>query len=142
MIINLALNQQNAEQMRPCISDLLTQLIADYQYTKPDRIKLKPVNIPSSDSFNILEELELVTSDLRGYASQIQTNGLIENPVSAIVHLQTLRFFSIPSVGQFYFETGEEYPKLKEYLRQLDYLRLLILEYLQSSASIESTAHH
>jgi hypothetical protein len=136
MMINLTLNQQNAEQMRHGISNLLTQMTANYQQTKPDRLTLKSVTTPSTESFSILEELELVTSDLRGYASQIQANGSIENSSTAINHLQNLRLFSIPLIGQFYFETGEEYPKLKEYLRQLDYLRLLMLEYLQSSTSI------
>jgi hypothetical protein len=135
MMINLTLNQQNAEQMRHGISNLLTQMTANYQQTKPDRLTLKSVTTPSTESFSILEELELVTSDLRGYASQIQTSGSIENSPTAINYLQNLRLFSIPSISQFYFETGEEYPKLKEYLRQLDYLRLLMLEYLQSSTS-------
>jgi hypothetical protein len=124
MMINLTLNQQNAEQMRHGISNLLTQMTANYQQTKSDRLTLKSINTPSSESFSISEELELVTSDLRGYASQIQANGSIENSTTAINYLQNLRLFSIPSIGQFYFETGEEYPKLKEYLRQLDYLRL------------------
>jgi hypothetical protein len=136
MMINLTLNQQNAEQMRHGISNLLTQMTANYQQAKPDRLTLKSVTTPSTESFSILEELELVTSDLRGYASQIQTSGSIKNSTIAINHLQNLRLFSIPSISRFYFETGEEYPRLKEYLRQLDYLRLLMLEYLQSSTSL------
>jgi hypothetical protein len=124
MIINLILNQQNAEQTRHGISNLLTQMTANYQQAKPDRLTLKSVITLSTESFSILEELELVTSDLRGYANQIQTSGSIENSTTAINHLQNLRLFSILLIGQFYFETGEEY------------LRLLMLECLRSSTSI------
>lgn len=79
-----------------------------------------------------------LTSDLRGYASQMQVRGWIENEPAAIAHLQTLRLFSIPAITQFYFESDQHYPKLKEYVRRLDYLRLLLLEYLQTHTQPES----
>jgi hypothetical protein len=81
--------------------------------------------------------LELLTTDLRGYASQLQIRDWIENPAAAIDRLQTMRLFSIPSIAQFYFENSRDYPKLKEYVRQLDYIRLLLLEYLQSDLLTE-----
>jgi hypothetical protein len=56
----------------------------------------------------------------------------------AIDRLQALRIFSIPSIAQFYFDRSRDYPKLKEYVRQLDYIRLLLLEYLQSDPTTRS----
>lgn len=135
---NLTLNQQDAEHMRRCISDLLTQMTDDYQQAQPERCELAATSPKTDETFSVLEELELLTSDLCGYASQIQVRGWIENELAAIPHLQTLRLFSILAIAQFYFETDRHYPKLKEYVRRLDYLRLLLLEYLQAHTQPES----
>lgn len=48
----------------------------------------------------------------------------------AIAHIQTLQVFAIPAISHFYRTEGDRYPKIKSYLQLLDYLRLLILEYL------------
>jgi hypothetical protein len=129
MMTNLIVNQQHRDHMRHCISDLLTQTTTDYQKAQLERRQLAASSTPD-ETFTVLEELELLTTDLRGYANQIQIRGWIEQDAAAIAHLQALRLFSIPTIAQFYFET-EQYPMLKQYIRQLDYLRLLLLEYLQ-----------
>jgi hypothetical protein len=131
MMTNLTLNQQDVEQIRRCISDLLTQMTAEYQQAKPERLELAAALPTADETFSFFEELELLTADLRGYASQIQVRGWIENEPVAIAHLQSLRLFSISAIAQVYFESDGQYLKLKEYVRQLDYLRLLLLEYLQ-----------
>lgn len=51
----------------------------------------------------------------------------------AINQLLTMGVFDIPVLAQFYWETHDKYPLLKGYLQKLDYLRLLILEYLDLS---------
>jgi hypothetical protein len=130
---NFTLNQQDAKQMKRCISDLFVQMTSNYQQTQSERRKVAAAFPPSDEAFSVSEELELITTDLRGYASQLQVRDWIENPTVAIERLQTLHLFSIPSIAQFYFDNSQEYPKLKEYVRQLDYIRLLLLEYLQSS---------
>jgi hypothetical protein len=129
---NFTLNQQDAKQMKRCISDLFAQMTTDYQQTRAERREVSAAFPPSDETFSTIEELELLTSDLRGYASQLQVRDSIENQAAAIDRLQTMRIFSIPSIAQFYFEHSQDYPKLKEYVRQLDYIRLLLLEYLQS----------
>jgi hypothetical protein len=131
MMTNFTLNQQDVKQIKRCISDLFAQMTIDYQQTKSERREVAAFP-PNDKDFSVIEELELLTADIRGYASQLQSRDWIENPAAAIDRLQTLRLFSIPSIAQFYFENSVEYPKLKEYMRQLDYLRLLLLEYLQS----------
>lgn len=132
MITNLTLNEQDADYVRRCISNLLTQMTDDYQQAQPERRELAAALATTDKAFSVLEELELLTSDIRGYASQMQVRGWIENEPAVIAHLQLLRLFSIPAITQFYFETDQHYPKLKEYVRRLDYLRLLLLEYLQA----------
>jgi hypothetical protein len=138
MMTNFTLNQQDAKQMKRCISDLFAQMTTDYQQTRSERREVAVAFPPSDEAFSAIEELELLTADLRGYASQLQVRDWIENPAAAIDRLQSLRIFSIPSIAQLYFENSQDYPKLKEYVRQLDYIRLLLLEYLQSYPTTRS----
>jgi hypothetical protein len=133
----VTLNEQDAKHLQQCINDLLIQITTEYQQTQSERRDIATIFAQSDEAFSFLEELELLTVDLRGYASQIQILGWVNNLSSAIAHLQNLRLFSIPTIAQFYFETGQQYPKLKNYLRQLDYIRLLLLEYLQSNIQVE-----
>ena len=131
---NLTVPQPYAEPMQRCIGDLLDQLTMDYQQAKAERRSLSAALPNTEDEFTVLEELELATTDLRGYAGQVVVRGRIEDERAATAHLKRLRLLSIPSVSAFYFELGNDYPLLKDYTRQLDYLRLLLLEFLQGSA--------
>jgi hypothetical protein len=126
---------QNPEVTRNYINHLLKQLIFDYQNTKQERQAIASMSPASEEEFTILEEIELLTSDIRGYASQIQARGWIENKQEAIERLQTMRVFDIPSIAQFYFTTNTNYRQLKAYIQILDYLRLLILEHLRFYSS-------
>lgn len=134
---NFTLNQQDTNQLKHCISDLLVQITDEYRETRIERQQLASAISPADD-FSTIEELELLTANLRGYASQIQLRGWIEDRSMAIDRLQTLRLFSIPTISAFYFETSKDYPKLQDYLRKLDYLRLLLLEYLQGYSQSEA----
>jgi hypothetical protein len=46
--------------------------------------------------------------------------------------LKQAHVFDVPAIAQFYFTTDADYMQMKAYIRMLDYLRLLILEYLRS----------
>ncbi|MBE9126566.1 hypothetical protein IQ257_16115 [Coleofasciculus sp. LEGE 07092] len=115
------------------ITRLLEQLTVDYKNTKEERKKIGSLFPTSDEEFTLLEEIELLTVDIRGYASQIQTRGWIENEQDAIKQLQDRRIFSVPAIAQFYFATNGDYRQLKAYIQMLDYLRLLMLEYLHST---------
>jgi hypothetical protein len=121
---------KNSEITRNYINHLLQQLTIDYQNTKQERKEIAALFPASDEEFTVLEEIELLTSDIRGYASQIQARGSIQNEQEAIERLQTIRVFDVPVIAQLYFTTNSDYPHLKAYIRMLDYLRLLILEYL------------
>lgn len=123
---------QNTEAIRNYINHLLKQLIVDYQNTKQERKKIASLPPASEEDFTVLEEIDLLTSDIRGYASQIQARGWMENEQEVFERLQTMQVFDVPVIAQFYFETNGEYKQMKAYIQMLDYLRLLILEYLRS----------
>ncbi len=114
------------------VTQILKQLTLDYQTVKPER-KLVSAKYPGSDEeFALLEELELLTVNICGYATQIGAAGsLSKNYDQAIAHLQNLRVFDRPIITQFYAEAQLDYPRMQSYIRLLDYLRLLVLEYLQ-----------
>ncbi len=127
------LNTQNSEITRNYIIHILEKLTLDYQNTKGERKEIASLFPTDDDEFTLLEEIELLTADIRGYASQIQARGWIENQQQAIQRLQTMRVFDIPALAQFYFATNNrDYDQIKAYIQTLDYLRLLILEYLLS----------
>ncbi len=125
------LNTQNSKIKRNYIIDILEQLTVDYQNTKQERKEIAALDHNLEEEFTVLEEIELLTVDIRGYASQIKTRGWIENEQQAINQLTNLRLLDIPAIAQFYLTTGREYRLIKAYMQMLDYFRLLIIEYLQ-----------
>jgi len=114
------------------ISQLLSQLTNTYQNTRSQRKEIVTQFPPENEEFSLLEEIELLTVNLRGYASQIAVTSQVINKDEVISQLQAMRVFSVSQVGQFYFNNNGKYEQMKSYIRMLDYLRLLLLEYLQS----------
>ena len=108
------------------------QLTMLYQDAKLERLQAAIDYPGSDDNFSILEELEMLTIGISGYATQIKSTGTVKNTVKAIVDLQKFNVFENAVVSQFYQNAGSDYPKLQAYIQLLDYLRLLSLEYLQS----------
>jgi hypothetical protein len=111
---------------------LLSQLTNTYQNTRSERKEIVTQFPPENEEFSLLEEIELLTVNLRGYASQIAASSQIINRNQVISQLQAMRVFSVSPIGQFYFNNNGKYEQIKNYIRMLDYLRLLLLEYLQS----------
>jgi len=109
--------------------NFLEQLNQLYRQTKSERKQLATIST-NDEEFTVLEEIELLTVELRGYASQLEARGGIENAEQAINRLRIMRIFEVPVIAKLYFD-AEEYNLIKSYIRMLDYLRLLILEYLQ-----------
>jgi len=113
------------------IVQLLAQLNVEYQKTKSERKEIAHSYVFSEEEFSVLEEIELVTVSIRGYASQIERRAGVENREQAIADLHQLRVFDRSAIAQFYAETRSGYLQMRAYIRMLDYLRLLVLEYLQ-----------
>lgn len=93
------------QRARYFITHLLEQLTVDYKNTKQERQEIASLSPASEEEFTILEEIDLLTSDIRSYASQIQARGWIENEQEAIERLQMMRVFDVPAIAQFYFTT-------------------------------------
>ncbi|MEE3718540.1 hypothetical protein V2H45_17510 [Tumidithrix elongata RA019] len=114
------------------ISQLLEQLSINYQNTKLERQLIFKKDFSNYDEdFMPLEELELLTVNIRGYACQIEDKGTVNNYKQAIAELKTLSVFNNHTIVQLYNEARSHYPQIQSYISMLDYLRLLVLEYLQ-----------
>ena len=121
--------QNKLASQQNIIVQTLAQLTLDYQKTKSESQQI--IHLCTEEEFSFLEELELVTVSIRGYASQIESSAGVENREQAIADLHRLRVFDRSAIAQFYAETRSGYLQMRSYIRMLDYLRLLMLEYLQ-----------
>ncbi|WP_325052163.1 hypothetical protein [Dulcicalothrix desertica] len=130
MMTKTAFNTQSLEIKINYITQLLDKLTNDYKNTKQERKEIASQFYIIDEEFSLLEEIELLTVNIRGYASQIQATAKIENQQEAIGQLQAMNAFDIPVIAQFYFNNNDNYEQIKGYIRNLDYLRLVILEFL------------
>lgn len=119
------------------IAQLLEQLTLNYQNTKLERKQIAQNFSNSEAEFTPLEEIELLTVSIRGYASQIAASGSLRNDRQAIAELQKLSVFNNHLIVQLYSEARSHYPQMQSYICMLDYLRLLVLEYLQNQQTLQ-----
>jgi hypothetical protein len=131
----MAINLERPELQTKHIAQVLAQLTTDYQQAKAERQALANQPFNEATEFSLLEELELLTVSIRGFGSQFITSAGLSNPPEAVGQLQQMKVLEVPSIAQFYFDMSVESERLKLYVSLLDYLRLLILEYLQASAA-------
>jgi len=119
------------EQSTQKIIDLLNQLTQDYQQLlQQDKPLLFETFPPNSQTLSILEEIDLLTTDLRGYASQIIINQQIQNSDQALTRLRSMRLLENPSLAELYFTKNKQFPIIYQYLQKLDYLKLLLIDWL------------
>ncbi len=106
---------------------MLNQLTHEYQQSKSERHQIATSEtVSESEEFTILEEMERLTVEIRGYANQIQAQGSIESVSNAVKQLRQCQVFDRRAIAEFYFNPQDDYPQTKAYLRTLDYLRLVI----------------
>ena len=119
------------EQSTKKIVELLTQLTQDYQQVlQQDKKTLLENFPPNNNEFSVLEEIDLLTTDLRGYASQITINQQIKNPDQSLKNLRNIRILANSTLAELYFSKNEQFPLIYQYLQKLDYLKLLLIDWL------------
>ena len=124
------------------ITQLTNQLNYAYRDTIPERKEINEWEWDNDLDFSILGAIDLYTSYIDGYASQITTKGRVKEPQKTANHLRTIQFFDDPNFADWYFSPDNEYVKVKAYIEFLDHLRLCTLEYVthhQNGASIATT---
>lgn len=112
------------------IEKILDKVLLDYQNTQSERVKI--ARWEENQEFSILGIIELLTDNIRGYAFQVINNHSRENDQKILSELQKLKIFEISVLAQWYFSAEFDYPNIKQYLETLNYLRLVIIEYLRN----------
>ncbi|MGB0387544.1 MAG: hypothetical protein ACPGWR_22220 [Ardenticatenaceae bacterium] len=118
------------------ISQLADDLLIRYQDMQDERSQLHQWEWENDFDFTILGLIELCDSDVGGYASQIATKGSVINPKGALKVLSEIGLFNDPDFVAWYFSadkvriTENSYPKVKMYANLLDYLRMLVMDYV------------
>jgi hypothetical protein len=115
-------------QTQTHIQHLAQQINPLHQSCRTDRIKL--TDWEDDRPFSILGELEILASNLQGYAGQFTADRL---DTTAIADLQQRNPFADRAIADWYFAHGNDYPELCRYLELLDYLRLSLLTAVQQS---------
>lgn len=133
MLQNLDVKQKN-EQNNPAkayIRQILDQLVTDYQQTQSERIQIALWE--EDKDFSLLGIIEMLTDEIRGYSLQSISSDNLENFQEILINLQKIKLFEIPYVADWYFSLEFDFPRIKNYLETLNYLRLLVIEYLHDN---------
>jgi hypothetical protein len=120
----------NAIVDRQRIAVLDEQLITEYQQMRDERAQIHEWEWDNDFDFTILGLMELYSSYVEGYASQIATQGCVINPRGALKVLSESRLFDKQYFADWYFSADKKYVKVKKYIEGLDYLRMLAHEYI------------
>ena len=119
------------EQTVRKIISLLDQLTHDYHQIQQDEAKSLIEVFPLNEQeFSIIEEIDLMTIDLRGYASQIKITNQLQNPAQTLKYLRQIFILSNPLIVDLYFSQKEKFPLTHQYLQKLDYLKFLLIDAL------------
>jgi hypothetical protein len=115
---------------RKRIQELADELIVQYQEMKDERSQIHSWEWENDFYFTILGLMELYHTYVGGYASQITTKGTVINPTGALKVLSESRLFDEAYFAQWYFSPHNQHLKVKKYANLLDYLRILVMDYI------------
>jgi hypothetical protein len=130
MLQNLDIKQKTdpTNPAKNYIRQILNQLVTDYQQTRSERIQIALWE--EEKDFSLLGIIEILTDEIRGYSLQSISSDNPENFQEILSNLQKIKLFEIPYVADWYFSLEFDFPRIKNYLETLNYLRLLVIEYL------------
>ncbi|KOR37375.1 hypothetical protein AM228_06905 [Planktothricoides sp. SR001] len=124
-------NPKNIEnKIKKYLINIKKKIILDYPKTQAERHQLALWE--ESQEFTILGVIEVFTTDIQGYAAQVIVCDRLSNPPEIVAQLEKLNIFDIPYFFDWYFLSPSDYFEIKRYVERLNYLRLLIIEYLRN----------
>lgn len=84
------------------------------------------------ENLSIGSEIDMFRIVVSGYASQIVGWArIIENVEAAAERLLAYHLFGRLYINKWYLTEAEAYPTMKQYIELVDYLRLLVLQYIR-----------
>ncbi|BAY60832.1 hypothetical protein NIES22_08920 [Calothrix brevissima NIES-22] len=130
---NIPKKSQMAKQY---ITNVLQQLLIDYKNTRDERRQIAIWE--ESQDFSILGEIEIFATDIEGYASQVIANDDLEQYQEMMQKLTKMHIFDIAYFADWYFAEESQFPQIKLYIEKLNYLRLLVIEYINDAIALQS----
>ena len=127
--LDISHKADNSLTAKAYIERTLNQLLIDYQNNQQERARI--TEWEEEQEFSILGIIELLTDEIRGYAFQVISNNFSANAQDLLNKLNKLKIFEIPEFTKWYFSPEFDYPKTKHYVETVNYLRLLIIEYIR-----------
>lgn len=125
---------------RQRFAELKKRLFAQEKGLKKERHDLWLNEKESLKEETVWDSLELFSSDILGYVSQIASKGYTsQSPKQVIAHLHQLNIFQRDSIIDWYYSEGNNYPNIKQYFELLDYVRLLTLEYIEQFVLLKAS---
>ena len=136
------MNQESAHAFikRKRIINLSGQVLVEYQQMGEEIAQLDEWEWENDFDFTILGLMEVFSSHVGGYASQIAKRGTVGEPEHAVKFLENKYLFDQPYFVDWYFSPDNHYVKIKEYINQLDHLRLMLIEYITHYQTSLSTS--
>ena len=125
---DLQVSSGDVERAKEYIRQILCSSSDHYRKMREERHQLALWE--ETKDFSILGIIEAYTTDIRGYAAQAVSDIVLEHPQDAVRELCKLKLSNVEYFSDWYFDFHNEYPEIKHYIEMLDYLRLLVLEYI------------
>ncbi len=89
------------------------------------------------DLLSIIGELQLLDPFLAGYLSRLSKRVYSSEEVQDwIIKLENYNILALQHVQKWYLGKSQLYPNLRDYLDELDYLRLKLIEYLKALSNL------
>ncbi|MEM8535963.1 MAG: hypothetical protein AAGF95_34370 [Chloroflexota bacterium] len=124
-------NTDRAQLDRQYITYLSDQINPKYQQIAPERARLHQEEWDQDVDDTVLGVVESCTDDVAGMASQIAYKGYVNEPEQMLADMG-YRFFDFRHCVAWYLSPDNDFPGLKGYIQHIDYLRLLVQEYIQT----------
>ncbi len=81
---------------------------------------------------SFLSKLTIYEADLDSYARQAANRGKIRNSKELLQYLKANSLLVNPVAAKWFDESGTTCSNLKSYVEKLDYLRLLLIEFIEN----------
>jgi hypothetical protein len=111
-----------------------TQMDELYRTMKDERKEI--AQWEDDQEFSILGTLELFSGDIQGYVETIALNSQTISSAEVLTHLRKLNAFQLDYFTAWYFKNWQTYPQVKQYIEQLDHLRLLLIEHFDARVPV------
>jgi hypothetical protein len=119
------------------IAGLYEQIVSSFKSVLAEQRSLAKKKAWEDEDQDAFMDAELFADHVCGYASYAATCVYTKLPFEAIQQLKCNSIFDMPPVEHLYVRHEADAPYMRRYIEAVDYLRLLIVEYINQFESNE-----